>query len=170
MIVVAVVVCVSLTSLVAGVVWRQWVDESRTSAQNIEHLRQHEDHWQALNQNTVRIDDWRDKIVVLNFWGSWCPPCVEEMPLLDRFDSEHDQVQIVGIVVDTEEAATDFLERHAISFPSLLINQSIVTDLLQRYENADLVLPYSVAYNRSGDLFFTKAGPLNEQELLHLVE
>lgn len=156
--------------MTAGLVWRQWVDESQTSAQNIEYLRQYEDHWKALNQETVRMSEWRDKIVLLNFWGSWCPPCVAEMPLLDRFDGEYDQLQIVGIVVDTEDAATQFLNQHEISFPSLLLNQSIVTDLLQRFENTDLVLPYSVAYNPSGNRFFTKAGPLDEQELMGLVE
>lgn len=165
---IAAVVFVSLTSIAAGLVWRQWVADTRDPAQHIAHLHQYEEHWKVLNAQ-MRVDDWRNRVVLLNFWGSWCPPCIEEMPMLDRFDSQHSDIQIVGIVVDQEEAAVQFLAENNIAFPSLLLNQSIVTDLLQTLKNAELVLPYSVAYDKSGEIAFTKAGPLSESDLLNLV-
>ncbi len=170
MLFVGAILCVSLTSLAAGIVWRQWMDDAQVPGLHVDQLRQFENHWKVLNSGPVRVDDWADKIVLLNFWGSWCPPCIEEMPLLDQFNADNDAIQIVGIVVDEEQAAASFLAQYEISFPSLLFNQSSVTDLLVSMENTELVLPYSVAYDRSGELFFTRAGPLSEQDLQSLVD
>ncbi len=169
-IIIAIVICVSLTSLAAGLIWRQWVTDSQASAQHIDHLRQFENHWEALNTDLVRVDDWTGKIVLLNFWGSWCPPCIAEMPLLDKFNAQRDELQIVGIVVDEVEAAKQFLQKNNISFPSLMLNQNIVTNLLQTFENKDLVLPYSVAFDQNGKRLMTHAGPLELQDLQDLVE
>ena len=167
---IAVLICVSLTSLAAGLVWRLWVVDSQVSAQHIDQLRQYESHWQPLNADTVQVDDWVGNIVLLNFWGSWCPPCVEEMPLLDQFDAQYDNLNVIGIVVDQKAAAIEFLARNDISFPSVLMNQSIVTALLDQFNNQDMVLPYSVAFDQSGQLFFTKLGPFAEAELIDLVQ
>ena len=92
------------------------------------------------------------------------------MPLLDRFNSEHNSIQIVGIVIDQEGPAKLFLKKHEISFPSILFNQTFVNELLVDYQNTDFVLPYSVAFDRSGKRFFTKAGPLDERDLEFLIE
>ncbi len=164
------VILVSLTALGAGYLWRQLFVESQDPMHHINYLRNFENDWRVLNADPVRVDDWVDKVLLFNFWGSWCPPCVEEMPLLDRFNATHDAIKIIGIVVDQESAATDFLSQFEIDFPSLLLNQSIVTSMLEKYGNADMVLPYSVAFGKSGELFFTKVGPLDEEELRRLIE
>ena len=169
-IVVAVVFCVALTSLAAGLTWRNWIIEPAKPGQSIDQLRKYEEHWKVLNSSPVKVDDWANKVVLLNFWGSWCPPCVEEMPLLDQFNSEHNSIQIVGIVIDQEGPAKLFLKKHEISFPSLLFNQTFVNELLGDYQNTDFVLPYSVAFDRSGKRFFTKVGPLDKQVLEYLIE
>lgn len=169
-VVIAAVVCVCLTSIAAGLVWRQWIVDSQASVLHIDHLRQYEEHWKVLNADQVRVEDWNKKAVLINFWGSWCPPCVEEMPLLDQFNDQHSDIQIVGIVVDQEEAAVHFLAQNEIEFPSLLLNQSVVTNMLQSLKNDDLVLPYSVAYNKSGKSLFTKAGPLSKSDLEKLLQ
>ena len=168
-VVIAIVICVSLTSLTAGMIWRHWLTQSESAVLNTDYLRQYEDHWKVLNAQPVRVDDWNGQAVLLNFWGSWCPPCIEEMPLLEQFNAEHPSVQIVGIVVDQEETAVEFLNQHDITFPSLLMNQSIVTDMLKYLKNTDFVLPYSVAYDSTGESLFTKAGPLSESDLLRLL-
>ena len=59
---------------------------------------------------------------VVNFWGSWCGPCREEMPVLERFHKEYgDQVALVGVAIDTyPEAAADFAADKGVTYPSLL--------------------------------------------------
>ncbi len=170
LIIVAVVVTVSLTSVFAGMAWRQLIIESQEPTENINYLLSFQDSWKVLNSNSVPVEDWSNSVVLLNFWGSWCKPCVEEMPLLNQFDADHDAINIVGIVVDQEQAAEQFLSKLEISFPSVLLDQSVVTDLLHRYGNSDMVLPYSVAFGQSGEQIFTKLGPLEERELRRLIE
>ncbi|MCL4522923.1 MAG: redoxin domain-containing protein [Acidobacteria bacterium] len=74
-----------------------------------------------LNGKPAQLSDLRGKIVVLNFWATWCPPCVEEMPALSRL---HQQIissggMVLGISVDDDEAQYQkFLADHQISFPN----------------------------------------------------
>lgn len=69
----------------------------------------------------VSLEDFRGKVVVLNFWASWCDPCIEEMPMLVQASQEYgDEVVFLGINVwDTEEDATAFADRLGITYPVL---------------------------------------------------
>jgi len=74
-----------------------------------------------LNGKPAHLSDLRGKVVVLNFWATWCPPCVEEMPALSRL---HQQIiasggLVLGISVDDDEAKFQkFLQDHQIAFPN----------------------------------------------------
>jgi cytochrome c biogenesis protein CcmG/thiol:disulfide interchange protein DsbE len=76
-----------------------------------------------LEGNPVRLSDLRGRPVIVNFWASWCGPCVEEFPLLTRAASAHegDDLAVVGIVFrDRSEAARGFLERMGATWPALM--------------------------------------------------
>jgi cytochrome c biogenesis protein CcmG/thiol:disulfide interchange protein DsbE len=68
--------------------------------------------------DTLRLTDLRGKIVVLNFWASWCPPCQDETPLLEASqDNLGDDVVLVGIDIwDSENDAREFLERYGVTY------------------------------------------------------
>ncbi len=74
-----------------------------------------------LDGKPTRLSELRGKVVVLNFWATWCPPCVEEMPSLNRL---HDRIaapggMVLGVSVDEDvEAYTRFLTEHHIRFPN----------------------------------------------------
>jgi peroxiredoxin len=68
---------------------------------------------------TVSRSDFGGKVLVLNFWATWCPPCVDEMPSLDEFQKrfKNEGVVVLGISVDEDEAVyRGFLEQHGVSF------------------------------------------------------
>ncbi len=76
-----------------------------------------------LDGNPVRLEDLRGRPVVLNFWASWCGPCVEEFPLLREAADRHagDDLAIVGIVYqDRSEAARDFMARNGGIWPAVM--------------------------------------------------
>jgi cytochrome c biogenesis protein CcmG, thiol:disulfide interchange protein DsbE len=68
----------------------------------------------------VSLSDYRGKWVLLNFWATWCPPCIQEMPSLDRLHQEFEDrgLVVLGVSVDTEKQAYErFIERWNLSFP-----------------------------------------------------
>ncbi len=162
-----------LTALVAGFTLQQYVKDTASLFHDIDDLRAYESHWSTLtNSDPVTVDSWRDKILVLNFWGSWCPPCVEEMPLLDRMNNEHRErgVRVVGVVVDREEDARAFLDENQIEFPSIIADMQLTNEIIEKLGNTQRVLPFTVAFDRSGRRNFSRAGPLTEEDFKTLVE
>jgi peroxiredoxin len=75
----------------------------------------------TLDGKAQRLADLRGKVVVLNFWATWCPPCVEEMPSLEKLHAKAGAIGalVLGVSVDRDEAAyTGFLREHQIRFPN----------------------------------------------------
>jgi cytochrome c biogenesis protein CcmG/thiol:disulfide interchange protein DsbE len=82
-----------------------------------------------LKGGQVSLKDFRGRVVVLNFWATWCPPCVEEMPSLVRFarQMEPEGVTVVGVSVDYDEnALRQFVEKYGVPFPVALDTQQRV--------------------------------------------
>jgi thiol-disulfide isomerase/thioredoxin len=77
---------------------------------------------------TVRLDDYLGKVVILNFWATWCAPCKEEMPILDDYGLEHpDSVAILGIAVgDSEEFVRSYMEELNVNYPILIDKTGVV--------------------------------------------
>jgi peroxiredoxin len=73
-----------------------------------------------LKGGAISLKDYRGRVVVLNFWATWCPPCVEEMPSLAAFAREMESagVTVVGVSLDyDEDALRQFIEKHEVKFP-----------------------------------------------------
>lgn len=99
------------------------------------------------------ISEWDGKLVVLNFWGSWCPPCVHEIPIFMDLQREYGDrgLQFVGVAMDREDDARAFYEDMEVNYPSMIGVQE-VTAVLERYGNTNGTLPYTVIINREGHI------------------
>jgi thiol-disulfide isomerase/thioredoxin len=108
----------------------------------------------------------RGRPLVLNFWATWCAPCVEEMPLLDAFEREHRGAgwQVVGLALDGAAAVQEFLGRTPVGF-AIGLAQGQGVSLSRLLGNTRGALPFSVAFNAHGEAFARKLGALNAQEL-----
>ena len=119
-------------------------------------------------QGTLSLADLRGKPVVVNFWGSWCPPCRAEMPDLQKvFQQFEDQgLVIVGIAVqDTERDATDFADEVGVTYP---IGPDDTGQTVIDY--GVIGFPTSFFITRDGEMFKKWGGAINEKRLLEFVQ
>jgi thiol-disulfide isomerase/thioredoxin len=104
--------------------------------------------------------------ILINFWASWCAPCVKEMPELQRFSAGQgpNGVQVVGIALDDPAAVRAFLQRVAVSYP-ILLDAPGPADASVRLGNPKGVLPYSVLVSADGRLLKQRIGPFDDGEI-----
>lgn len=111
------------------------------------------------------LDEWNGKLIVLNFWASWCGPCREEMPLLDRSQNQLSNrgVQVVGIAVDAADATRAFLAAHPVRYPILVNDPDSMADASVAYGNSRGVLPFTVLIGRDGRILAQRFGNFSEK-------
>ena len=111
------------------------------------------------------------RVVLLNFWATWCPPCVEEMPALDALQDRlgGQGLQVVGVAIDPAEAVRAFAAEHGIDYP-LLAGTRDAFGIARAYGNARGTLPYTVVIDRDGIVRATHLGPLTQSEAAALVQ
>lgn len=108
----------------------------------------------------------RGRPLVLNFWASWCLPCLKEMPQLDRFHAERAAQgwQVLGLAVDRAEPVRAFLEKRPVRFPVALAGVEGM-DLGLHLGNRNGALPFTVIFDAAGRVARTKLGETNFAEL-----
>jgi thiol-disulfide isomerase/thioredoxin len=115
---------------------------------------------------TLAMQSLRGKPLVLNFWATWCPPCVEELPLLDAFFRQNaaKSWQVLGLAIDQPSAVRKFLERTPVSFPIALAGLG-GTELGQALGNLSGGLPFTVVLGAEGDVLQRKMGRVTPGDL-----
>jgi peroxiredoxin len=109
---------------------------------------------------------WKGSTLVVNFWATWCPPCVEEMPDLQRIRDEYRVrgVEVVGIGIDSPTKIREFRDRYGITLPLLVANTG-GTELGRTLGNQAGVLPYTVLISRDGKIVQRRVGQVKPAEL-----
>lgn len=113
--------------------------------------------------------DFRGKPLLVNFWATWCPPCVKELPELAQFHREFqvDGWQVLGLAVDAPTPVREFLQKLPLDFPQGLAGL-VGTELTRALGNSQGGLPFSVAFAANGRVMWRKLGATSLEELRQL--
>lgn len=147
----------------AGLAWWQ----SRPRSMEAEAAQQlWQQRFETPDGRPFAMADWRGRPVLLNFWATWCPPCVKELPMLSEFAARQDQhgIQVIGLAVDKAEAVNRFLARQPVRFPVALAMQAGM-GLTRALGNLQGGLPFTVVFDAGGQVRQRKIGELGSEEL-----
>ncbi len=156
---------ISLVALLAGVLTSQWI--YKTGLASDPAIKAFfANSWQTADGKPVDTAQWQGKVLVVNFWASWCPPCVEEMPTLDALQEEfkNQNVLFVGIGIDSPSNIRQFLEMTPVSYP-IVIGGLEGSNLSKQMGNSQGALPYTIIINSQGKSTSSKLGKISEEEL-----
>ena len=116
---------------------------------------------------THSLNDWHGKVVLVNFWATWCAPCREEIPLLVQLQARYaaSGFQVVGIATDetSTKDVKDYLTKMVVNYPMLMGDENV--DRMVAGFGGNLIgLPYSLLLNRDGKVIKLTSGELDPKE------
>ncbi len=114
--------------------------------------------------NTHRLADYRGKWVLVNFWATWCPPCLDEIPqLVDLHNAHYEKdLIVIGIAIDSgsSKVVADFAQAHGINYPVVIGDRKVTAQI-----GAVDALPVSYLYNAKGEPVAYQAGEVTRASI-----
>lgn len=116
---------------------------------------------------THALSDYKGKWVFVNYWATWCPPCLEEIPDLVSFSDDNKNVKVIGVVFDypNKAAVTKYVDDMLMSYPIVYGDDGV-----EKQIGSAQVLPTTYIYNPRGELFKVKRGIVTKQYLNSLIK
>ncbi len=162
----ALVVVFALLALAGGILAQRWLNSAPSSS--LESSIAFPD----LEGKPHLLSEWQGKVVIVNFWATWCPPCVEEMPEFVKLQTELGPkgVQFIGILTDDEaEAAREFLKSHPVNYPILDGSIGGRPWATQLGDSAE-VLPFSAVFDAAGKQVHKEIGRFARDEVFKQIK
>lgn len=124
-----------------------------------------------LSGDTQRLDQWRGKVLVVNFWATWCAPCRKEIPEFVHVQERYRDrgLQFVGIAIDQPDNVARFTDEVRFNYP-VLIGEIDAIEFSRKLGNRYGALPFTAIFDRSGNLVRVESGALDEPKILSLID
>ena len=116
-----------------------------------------------LSGRARRLSEWQGRVVLFNFWATWCTPCREEMPILDAA-TQKSMFAVVGIGIDSAVKIREFAANYGIRYEMLVAGAEAI-QLMEELGNTSGGLPFSLLLDRRARVAHRKLGPFSEEEL-----
>lgn len=123
-----------------------------------------------LDGKSRNIREWDGKVLLINFWATWCPPCQREIPAFIELQEKYTErgLQIVGVAIDERGAVQDFANTMGINYPILAGEQEAI-DVAKQYGNRFGALPYSAIVDRQGRIVSIQQGELTQEAVEKII-
>ena len=108
--------------------------------------------------------EWSGQPLLVNFWGTWCAPCRREMPLLQALHPSQNELQVIGIAIDREEDARDYMAEAGISYPSL-VGEGDAMAVADLFGSDGLGLPFTVLVGSDSNILSVFVGEIDAAQL-----
>lgn len=166
----ALILIVALAGLGGGIFLHQWLSKPEPP-QQVQVDYRPDFTLIDLEGSPRSIRDWDGKVILVNFWATWCPPCVREIPaFIDLYEAYKDKgFTIVGVALDNKQDVIDFIDPMGVEYPILLGDQKGIK-LTQEYGNRLGVLPYTVVIDRNGRIVARHRNEMTYKEAEALIK
>lgn len=124
-----------------------------------------------LRNQPQKLDQWRGKVLVVNFWATWCEPCRKEIPLFVQAQEKYSAkgLQFVGISIDQADKTSEFARNFSINYPNLIGTFDTV-EISRLAGNKRRVLPFTIVLDRKGQIAATELGGITQEKLEALIK
>jgi len=154
--------------VVAGVMlWRQLaVDSTRSGARAVDSVPLLALTLPDAAGKQETVGQWKGKVLIVNFWATWCEPCKEEMPRFIKLQDEYGPrgLQFVGVAIDQADKVRAFAKDIGLNYPTLVGGYGAI-ELSKTLGNNVGALPFTVILDRGGAIVHTQLGPVNDAQL-----
>ncbi|MFA5983823.1 MAG: TlpA disulfide reductase family protein [Methylococcaceae bacterium] len=117
------------------------------------------------------ITEWQGKLLIINFWATWCPPCLKEIPVFVELQEHYANhgVQFIGIAIEDRAVIEEFMANNKINYP-MLAGENAAISISQKLGNLVNAVPFSIVVNRQNQIILIHPGEFNKQQLTKIIE
>jgi thiol-disulfide isomerase/thioredoxin len=125
---------------------------------------------QDLEGKLRNIKEWDGKVLLVNFWATWCPPCKKEIPAFMALQDQYGEqgFQVIGVAIDNEQAVRDYADTMGINYPVMAAELDSM-DIARAYGNRINALPFSAFVSRDGKIALTRPGELSHEDTEEII-
>ncbi len=162
-----ILIFVAILALVGGIYVKTNLAVSETQTQSLEKLNF---SFPDSTGKLRHISEWDGNILIINFWATWCPPCLREIPEFIKLQQEFaDQnIQFIGIAIEEQQPVNNYLSTLKINYP-ILIGEDKAVVLAQQLGNTVNTVPFSVIVDQQGQIIHRQPGELSQAKILEII-
>jgi len=116
------------------------------------------------------LSEWQGKIRIINFWATWCPPCLKEIPEFIKLQLEfkNNNIQFIGIAIEDLATVKEYLNNNPVNYPMLIGGDKAIA-LSQQLGNIVNAVPFSLIINQQGQIIHRQPGELSREKIIEII-